>query len=159
LTATQPMKYLTREHAPISWALADAYTSCDRWFCSVMGPTLPNRAYWHTGTSFGLQANTEVINKFSQGVPVPTIYNRLDEAGVDWAYYYGTLAVVSLLGQPGPYQIDLGPTDGTGRVRRFGDGKLANGQFFRDAAEGKLPTVTYIDPAFGTNDDHPPVHP
>ncbi len=159
IAGVEPMKYLERVNIPITWALADAYSSCDRWFCSVMGPTLPNRAYWHAGTSFGINSNSEVIDKFSTGVPVPTIYNRLDEAGVDWAYYYGSLAVVSLLGNPGPFQLDLGPDDGTGRVRRFGDAKLGNGQFFKDAAAGKLPSVVYIDPAFGTNDDHPPVHP
>ena len=156
---TEPMKYLTRENVPVSWALADAYTSCDRWFCSVMGPTLPNRAYWHTGTSFGLKVNSEVIDKFGAGVPVPTIYNRLDEAGVDWCYYYGVLPVVSLLANPGPYQLDIGPMDGTGRVRRFGDSHFGEGQFFKDCAAGKLPSVVYIDPAFGANDDHPPVHP
>ncbi len=154
----EPMKFLQREHMPISWALADEYTVCDRWFCSVMGPTLPNRAYWHTGTSFGIDNNNEVLQQFSS-VPVPTIYNRLDEKGVDWAYYFGSLAVVSLLGSPGPFQLDLGPNDGTGRIRRFGDSKLGAGQFFKDAAAGKLPSVVYIDPAFGTNDDHPPVHP
>ena len=157
-TAIEPMKYMTRANLPITWALADAYTSCDRWFCSVMGPTLPNRAYWHTGTSFGINTNNEILEKFSS-VPVPTIYNRLDEKGVDWAYYYGSLAVVSLLANPGPFQLDLGPNDGTGRIRRFGDAKLGNGQFFKDAAAGTLPSVVYIDPAYGTNDDHPPVHP
>lgn len=156
---TEPMKYLTREIVPVTWALADAYTSCDRWFCSVMGPTLPNRAYWHTGTSFGIDNNNEVLTKFSAGVPVPTIYNRLDEAGVDWAYYYGILPVVSLLGNEGPYKLDLGPQDGTGRIRRFGDSHFGEGQFFKDCAAGKLPSVVYIDPAFGSNDDHPPVHP
>jgi phospholipase C len=156
--ATEPMKYLRRANLPITWALADAYTSCDRWFCSVMGGTLPNRAYWHTGTSFGIDNNTEVLEKFSS-VPVPTIYNRLEDKGVDWAYYYGTLAVVSLLGAPGPYQLDLGPNDGTGRIRRFGDATIGAGQFFKDAAAGNLPSVVYIDPAFFYNDDHPPVHP
>jgi phospholipase C len=158
-TIRDSMQYLTRDLNPISWALADKYATCDRWFASVMGPTLPNRAYWHTATSFGLQANAEVLNKFSQGVPVPTIYNLLADAGIDWAYYYGTLAVVSLLGAPGPYQLDLGPTDGTGHVRRFGDADLPGGQFFTDAAAGKLPPVVYIDPSFSENDDHPPVHP
>lgn len=157
-SATEPMKYLTREHVPISWALADKYTTCERWFASVMGPTLPNRAYWHTGTSFGLMGNSEVLNAFTS-VPVPTIYNRLSEAGVDWAYYFGNLAVVALLGSPGPHQLDLGPNDGTGHVRRFGDARQGAGQFFRDAAAGTLPSVVYIDPAFGVNDDHPPVHP
>jgi phospholipase C len=158
LAALEPMKYLTRKHAPITWALADAYTSCDRWFCSVMGPTLPNRAYWHTGTSFGLDDNQAVLDAFAM-VPVPTIYNRLVDRGVDWAYYFGNLAVAALLGQPGPFQLDLGPNDGTGHIRRFGDAKEGSGQFFRDAAEGKLPPVVYIDPSFGTNDDHPPAHP
>ncbi|HZJ62603.1 MAG TPA: alkaline phosphatase family protein, partial [Kofleriaceae bacterium] len=46
-----------------------------------------------------------------------------------------------------------------GKVRRFGDAKIGIGQFFDDCAAGKLPPVVYIDPAFGFNDDHPPVHP
>ena len=50
---TQVMEYLTRTHVPVTWALADKYTTCDRWFAAVMGPTLPNRAYWHCATSFG----------------------------------------------------------------------------------------------------------
>ncbi len=153
-----PMQYLNRTYQPISWALADAYTTCDRWFASVMGPTLPNRAYWHTATSFGLKVNNEVLDKFAS-VPVPTIYNRLQDSGVDWAYYFGNLAVVSLLGSPGPFQLDLGPNDGTGHIRRFGDPAAGGGQFFKDAAAGKLPPVVYIDPSFSENDDHPPVHP
>jgi hypothetical protein len=52
---------------------------------------------------------------------VPSIYNRLVDRGIDWAYYYGNIAVASLLSAPGPYQLDLGPNDGTGHVRRFGD--------------------------------------
>jgi len=156
--ATETMKYLTRAHQPITWALADAYTTCDRWFASVMGPTLPNRAFWHTGTSFGLDSNSAVLSAFAS-VPVPTIYNRLVERGVDWAYYFGNLAVAALLAQPGPYQLDIGPNDGTGNVRRFGDARFGVGQFFKDAAAGTLPSVVYIDPAFGVNDDHPPSHP
>ena len=157
--SNEALQYLTREQVPVSYALADAYTSCDRWFCSVMGPTLPNRAYWHAASSFGLKVNNEVLNKFGAGVPIPTIYNRLEDKGVDWAYYYGNLAVVSLLGKEGPYKVDLGPNDGTGHIRRFGDALLGAGQFFEDAAAGVLPPVVYIDPAFGENDEHPPVHP
>ncbi len=116
--ARDPMQYLSRPQQPVTWALADAYTSCDRWFCSVMGPTLPNRAYWHAGTSFGLNVNNDILTTFSNGVPIPTIYNRLADKGVDWAYYFGNLAVVSLLGSSGPYSLDLGANDGTGHVRR-----------------------------------------
>jgi phospholipase C len=161
-TLIDPMQYMTRTQLPISYALADEYTTCDRWFCSVMGPTLPNRAYWHAATSFGIgpddAANNEILEKFNS-VPVPTIYNRLHDKKVDWAYYYGSIAVVSLLGNPGPYQLDLGPVDGTGNIRRFGDYENKTGQFFKDAAAGTLPAVTYIDPFFYLNDDHPPIHP
>jgi len=157
--SVEAVQFMTREQMPVSWALADAYTTCDRWFCSVMGPTLPNRAYWHAASSFGLKVNNEVLSDFSAGVPIPTIYNRLDDKGVDWAYYFGNLAVVSLLANAGPYQLDLGPNDGTGHVRRFGDALERGGQFFKDAAAGTLPPVVYIDPTFGENDDHPPVHP
>jgi phospholipase C len=158
----QCMQYLTRTQQPVSWALADAYTTCDRWFASVMGPTLPNRAYWHAATSFGLKVNTEVLTQFS-APPVPTIYNKLHDKNVDWVYYSGPLAVASLLGNPGPYYLDLGPADGTGHVRRFSAyadlPDDPNGQFFKDCKAGRLPPVTYIDPFFGENDDHPPLHP
>jgi len=162
---TQVMEYLKREHVPVTYALADAYTTCDKWHASVMGPTLPNRAYWHTATSFGQKDNSAVLNKFAN-VPVPTIYNRLQDKGVDWTYYYGSIAVAAALGNPGPYQLDLGPNDGkTGRIRKFAaypdDAGDPNGQFFKDCAAGKLAPVTYIDPFFGNggNDDHPPTHP
>ncbi len=163
-TIHDTMAYQTRALQPVTWALADQYTTCDRWFASVMGPTLPNRAFWHTATSFGLKDNTAVLEKFAS-VPVPTIYNRLVDKGVDWVYYFGSLAVASLLGQPGPYQLDLGPNDGTGRVRKFcvyaDQPDAPNGQFFKDCAAGRLPPVVYIDPYFGSggNDDHPPTHP
>jgi phospholipase C len=160
---TEVVQYLTRTHQPISWALADAYTTCDRWHASVLGPTLPNRAYWHVATSLGLDNNTDVLNAFFMGVPVPSIYNRLEDKGIDWAYYYASLPVVSLLGNDGPYKVDLGPNDGTGHIRQFtkysDDLFDPNGGFFKDAAAGKLPPVVYIDPFFFLNDDHPPAHP
>jgi phospholipase C len=158
-TAAAPMQYLTRTELPISWELADAYTSCDRWFASLMGPTFPNRAYWHLGTSLGLDNNDAVMNALTAGVTQPTMFHRLVEAGVDWAFYYGSYAIAALLATPGPFQLDIGPSDGTGNVRRFGDAESRVGQFFDDAAAGTLPPVVYIDPAFDYNDDHAPAHP
>lgn len=161
-TLIDPMQYQTRTQLPISYALADAYTTCDRWFCSVMGPTLPNRAYWHAATSFGFGPHDNVTNEVLAAfgaLPAPTIYHRLNDKGVDWAYYFGSLAVVSLFGSPGQYQLDLGAPGGTGHIRQFGDYEGASGQFFKDAAAGTLPPVTYIDPYFYLNDDHPPIHP
>ena len=135
-TAIQPMQYLTRNEVPVSYALADAYTTCDRWFCSLMGPTWPNRFYWHAGTSFGKMDNT-LPTQLS-----PSIYHRLAAKGIDWAYYYSTVPVLAAI-----TDIDVKKN-----VRRFS-------QFLGDAADGTLPPVVYIDPAFAQNDDHPPVHP
>ena len=40
------MGYYTRADLPFHYALADAFTICDGYHCSVMGPTNPNRYYW-----------------------------------------------------------------------------------------------------------------
>ena len=136
--AIDPMQYLTREDVPVSYALADAYTVCDRWFCSVMGPTWPNRFYWHAGSAFGLKDNN-----LPTSLDQPSIYLNLQNKNVDWAYYYGNIPVVAAIN-------NLAGLDT--KVRRFT-------QFFLDAKAGTLPPVVYIDPAFASNDDHPPVHP
>jgi phospholipase C len=151
--AHEPMQYMTRTQLPVSWALADSYAVCDRWFASLMGPTIPNRAYFMTGTSAAYKDNNDIINNL-HALPVQSIFNKLEDAGVDWAYYYSNLSIVDAIQSTGQYAIDLGPKDGTGRTRLF--------QFFlRDAAAGKLPSVCYVEPAFGPggNDDHPPHHP
>ena len=139
-----PMQYMNRERLPVTWALADAYTSCDRWFASLLGPTLPNRMYWHAATAMGATNNDAVLALDLD--TIPTLYHRLNDAGVDWAYYYGDAPVLG---------IALAPEVNGGRVKRF------YYDFLDDAAAGRLPPVVYIDPTFGSggNDDHPPHHP
>jgi len=39
------MGYYTRADIPFYYAVADAFTICDNYFCSVLGPTDPNRLY------------------------------------------------------------------------------------------------------------------
>ncbi|MBK8942934.1 MAG: alkaline phosphatase family protein [Polyangiaceae bacterium] len=127
------MGYFTREDLPVTHALADAYTSCDRWFCSVMGPTWPNRFYFHAAQSAGLKTNDSPTDA------IPTIYDRLDEKGIAWEYYYTDLPFLWLLGAK--------------------HSQPATPSFFDAAAAGTLPPFTVIDPGFALNDDHPPHHP
>ena len=47
------MKCFSPERVPTVRALAKNYLVCDNWFSSVPGPTNPNRAFAHFGTSFG----------------------------------------------------------------------------------------------------------
>jgi phospholipase C len=137
---TDVMGYLTRDHLPVSWALADAYTTCDNYFCSVLGPTWPNRMYWHTGTSQGITDNSLP----EQGFDWESVYHRLAAKGVEYSYYYGDFPVVGILSDEGlPGHSD--------RIFQFED-------FLNHAARGTLSPVVYIDPAFSKNDDHPPHH-
>ena len=46
---TTCMAHLTREDIPFHYALADAFTVCDAYHCSLLGPTDPNRYYMWTG--------------------------------------------------------------------------------------------------------------
>jgi phospholipase C len=78
--------------------IAKGYALCTRWFSSLPGPTIPNRAFAHWGTSFG----RVVQNPFFVGVKYKTIYERLVANGrTSKVYYYnlgsGTIAMTSVL--------------------------------------------------------------
>lgn len=133
------MGYLTRDDLPISYALADAYTVCDRYFCSVMSSTWPNRLYGHMGSSQGVQSNDFPTDGLYTD---PSVWQKLDEKGVDWRYYYVDLPFLAILGN----QIKEGHS-------------FLIEQFFADCAAGALPPVTWVDPGFAYNDNHPPHHP
>jgi phospholipase C len=45
------MGYYTRADLPFYYALADAFTINDAYYCSVLGPTDPNRLFWLSGTN------------------------------------------------------------------------------------------------------------
>ena len=131
------MGYQTRAELPVSYALADAGATCDRWFCSLMGPTWPNRMYLHAAQSGGLKDNTLPVG----GLKFPSIWHRLSDAGVPWGYYFSNIPFLALWS-------DLGNRKEVKRVEN---------DFFQDAEAGTLPAVTFLDPAFDGNDDHPPL--
>jgi phospholipase C len=127
-----------RAMQPVSYALADHYVLCDRWFASLLTSTWPNRLYLH-----GAQSQGEKGNDLPDGEPfsMPTIWDSLNEAGVDWGYYYGSLPMLALFGSRYPGKAEPYTT------------------FFEKAEAGTLPTVCMVDPATIYNDDHPPAHP
>lgn len=133
------MAYQTRETTPISWALADSFGVCDQYFCSVMGPTWPNRFYAHMASSEGKQDNSLPDGG---GFTEMNIWRALSAAGVDWAYYYSDLPILGLMAD----------TWDDNRVGMIED-------FYQKAEAGTLPPVVWVDPAFSYNDNHPPHHP
>ena len=82
------MGYCTRRDIPYHYALADAFTICDHYFCSVMGPTNPNRLYLWSGTIDPEgRAGGPVVDNGSTGFRWTTYPERLQSAGVDWKVY------------------------------------------------------------------------
>ncbi|WP_392756060.1 phosphocholine-specific phospholipase C [Streptomyces sp. LN590] len=88
------MGYFNREDIPYQYALADAFTVCDGYFCSLNGPTDPNRLYLWSGTAGpGTDGSTGPFtdNSVVTGNPVAdwtTYAERLEEAGVSWRVYH-----------------------------------------------------------------------
>ena len=85
---TTSMAYLTRNDIPYHYALADAFTVCDAYHCSLLGPTDPNRYHMWTGW-VGNDGNGEgpVIDNSESGYGWSTYPERLEKAGVSWKIY------------------------------------------------------------------------
>ena len=86
------MGYFTRDDIPFHWALADAFTICDRYHCSVLGPTNPNRLYMWTGMIDPAGGSGGPVIDDSPGssnviLSWTTYPERLERAGISWQVY------------------------------------------------------------------------
>jgi phospholipase C len=82
------MTYYRREDIPYHYALADAFTVCDAYYCSVMGPTDPNRYHMWTGWVGNDGRNGgPVITNAELGYDWSTYPERLQRAGISWKVY------------------------------------------------------------------------
>jgi phospholipase C len=82
------MAHLSRADIPFHYALADAFTICDAYHCSLLGPTDPNRYYLWTGyTGNAGTGGGPVIANDEIGYSWTTYPERLQQAGVTWKIY------------------------------------------------------------------------
>jgi len=82
------MTYHTRKDLPYQFALADAFTVCDNYYCSLMGPTDPNRYHMWTGWCGNDGAGGgPVITNAEAGYDWSTYPERLERAGISWKIY------------------------------------------------------------------------
>jgi phospholipase C len=82
------MTYETRNDIPYHYALADAFTICDAYHCSVMGPTDPNRYHMWTGwVGNDGSGGGPVITNAEAGYDWSTYPERLERAGISWKVY------------------------------------------------------------------------
>jgi phospholipase C len=170
---------------PWQYALADAFTLCDQYFCSVQGPTTPNRLYLWTGTidPEGGRGGPALTNP-DDYLPVyswTTYPERLQRAGVSWQLYANTeIGEGDWLGDYGDnplwlfqrYHDAMNSTDPA--VRQLaerggvtpwqpdaGKGHAVDHvleRFIADCAAGTLPTVSWIVAPYRYS-EHPQARP
>jgi phospholipase C len=150
------MGYFTREDIPFQYALADAFTICDGYHCSVLGPTWPNRFMWISGTidadgQFG-GPSLETGNVPDGHFTWKTYPERLTDAGVSWKVYHSP---GSATGFP-PFSALKQYADATPGTPLFDQAMATSpvGQFEYDALNDQLPTVSWLLPP-GPMDEHP----
>jgi phospholipase C len=126
------MYYFPRNKLPVLTSLALNYALFDRWFASIPGPTICNRAFAHYGTSFG---RADMTMFYPMG---KSIYERLENGGRTAKLYYfdqasSTMEIVNLL----QHQPQL-----------FG----TFDQFLQDCKTGKLPDYSFVEPNYTDHD-------
>lgn len=139
------------EMMPVTSTLARSFAVYDAWYCGVPSQTFCNRSFFNASTSSGFVTNDggpEGYLKWERNM-APTIFNRLEDAGISWAVYFDESQVVSLTGF-----INIAALRPYWKNRFFGMKK-----FYEDASSGKLPAYAFIEPRliFNHNDMHPPV--
>jgi phospholipase C len=157
------MGYYERQDVTFYRGLADAFTICDEYYCSVLGPTDPNRVMWFSGTidphghHGGPCLTTLVSNRANQFGKFDwrTMPENLSEAGVSWKVYQDATDLTLL----NPLLYFKKYNNDTTYL-----GKNANGEisypvdFNADVAAGTLPAVSWIFPRFVAC-DHPSAPP
>jgi phospholipase C len=154
LKAPYTMSYYKREDIPFQFALAEAFTICDAYHCSVMGPTFPNRMYLMTGTidPDGLGGGPIISNTVPDGGYTWTTYpERLERAGVSWKVYQQEDNYhCNMLQNFKVFQQAAKGSSLHSRGVMYGP----EGQFEYDAMHDKLPTVSWIIPT-SFQSEHP----
>ena len=154
---TATMGYYARHDLPYYHALADAFTICDNYHCSLMGPTIPNRLYSMTATidPAGKAGGPVVSNPGASLGDLTGIYSwttmpeRLQAHGVSWKVYNQVGTNNNALAFFHKF------TDPTSPLVRQALLPTWPGEFEADVATGTLPQVSWVLAPMNV-DEHPP---
>lgn len=140
------MGFYTDRELKVYDFLANHYVVCDRWFCSHPGPTYPNRFISLMGTTPNVN-NIDLGGAEAGFMKGDTIFDVLTRNDVSWKYVESNIAFLRMFDR---YRLDE-------------ENIIQRRAFIALAKNGRLPSVTWIDPNFGelefdedANDDHPP---
>ena len=143
--ASEIMAYYDVGFLPSVDTLARSFVICNRWFCSVPGPTWPNRFFVNSGTSLG-HIDMPSMAHFNPALHLydqPTVFERLSEAGRSWRIYFEDFSQTVLMTRQAQYAINY-------RYMTAFEGDCGNALTF--------PQYAFLEPKFfwpGENDQHP----
>ena len=140
---TTSMGYYDDRDLPYYWNLADEYTLFDRYFSAARAGTRLNAFYWVAGAP--TPNGSEVVPPGGYG-DIPTIFDRLEERGVDWKFYVENYDPRRTFRTPDPATARI-PL--VGFARFVDDPRLAAhivdlSDYYRDLEDGTLPAVSYV---------------
>ncbi len=151
------MGYYTRADLQFYYALADAFTICDHYHCSVIGPTDPNRLYsmsaWLDPAGVGggpiLDTSSSRVGRFNT-LTWTTMPEQLEARGISWKVYStpdGNFGDNVL-----PYFKKYWSNPALGSKATT---PSFPGTFQADVAAGTLPSVSWVLAPL-LNSEHPP---
>jgi phospholipase C len=139
--------YYTATELPFYYSLLEDSTLCGSFFCSLLGPTWPNRFYLAAGTSGGITTN----GLWGYGIfDYPIILDLLDAAGITWKVY-----------NLGWDSVPYGNTDNVfvfwKRYAHDQRTRGSKGSYLNDVRQDRLPQVSFLIPSYARGwDEHPP---
>ncbi len=167
------MGYYTRSDLPFYYALADAFTICDGYHCSVFGPTHPNRLLSISatldpeGAAGGpvLITNSSASAKFSASWE--TMPERLQAKGISWKVYnpagaeYRPDSPLAMAVSDNILLYFKQYSDPSSTLYQRAFNPVYPDEFTQDVANGTLPQVSWIvAPVIPKGlDEHPPAPP
>jgi phospholipase C len=173
------MGYYDQDFLNYYYFMASNFALSDRWFSPVASKTIPNRLATMTGgTTQGLVHDPSNDDGLG-GLPIQTIFQELDSAGISWKIYYSdpnsptdpfpatsfayfTYSPNYLYNNPNhdpcrsPTVASSAVGDGTNSFCIDPNHVAPLGQYFTDLQNGALPHFAYIEPGYNDGtDEHP----
>ncbi|HTQ19174.1 phospholipase C [Mycobacterium sp.] len=156
------MGYYTRKDIPIHYLLADAFTMCDGYHCSLLGGTLPNRLYWMSATinPDGDKGGPQLVEPGFlplQQYSWTIMPENLEAAGVSWKVYQNKDAgrfINTPISNNGLVQAFKQSADPRSNLARFGISPTYPIDFAADVKANRLPAVSWLVPNF-IQSEHP----
>jgi phospholipase C len=151
-TGQRGLGYYDQTDLPFYYELTSIFATSDRYFCSLLGPTYPNRMYLYGGTSYGVVDTnlTDLLANKLSPPGAPNIFRAMEAKGITWNVYESNL--------PGNAVFLDVVTDQT-----FSSHYKKVADFQADAAAGTLPQVSFVDASYSDkawleSDEHPPAN-